>query len=229
MLIDELTADTLADALADVIVELASVRHMPCIYRGLGKETGMAAKRAPARPLGRFLGQFLGQSLGRFLGRLRRPHAPAIESAFSQNAAPLLAFGLLLGLPLAGPDAAEPETAALEVEIAGFESADGELAIALFDTAEGYSTQTDAVRKAYLPIENGKSRWVLEDLPVGEYALIAYHDENGNRQIDMRIFGMPKEPVGVSNDARGLFGPPKFEAAKFELNAPLTRHALELR
>jgi uncharacterized protein (DUF2141 family) len=59
--------------------------------------------------------------------------------------------------------------------------------------------------------------------------LIAYHDQNGNGEIDMRILGMPKEPVGVSNDARGRFGPPKFDAAKFTLVAPLTRHSFELR
>ena len=123
----------------------------------------------------------------------------------------------------------EPMLARLEVEVTGFESSQGELAIALFDSAEGYANQTNAVRKAYLAIENGKSRWVLDDLPVGEYALIAYHDLNGNREIDMRFFGMPKESVGVSNDARGRFGPPKFDAAKFELLAPLTRHAFELR
>lgn len=105
----------------------------------------------------------------------------------------------------------------------------GRLAIALFDTAEDYATQTNAVRRAWLGIDDGRSRWTVEDLPEGEYALIAYQDLNGNEQIDMRLLGMPKEPVGVSNDARGLFGPPRFEAAKFRFEAPLTRHRFRLR
>lgn len=134
-----------------------------------------------------------------------------------------------LAAAMAAAVAAGPELATLEVEITGFKHAEGELAIALFDTAEGYETQTDAVHRAYLPIQNNESQWVLEALPAGEYALIAYHDENGNREIDLRIFGMPKEPVAVSNDARGRFGPPRFDAAKFDVDAPLTRHTLELR
>ena len=31
------------------------------------------------------------------------------------------------------------------------------------------------------------------------------------------MVGMPKEPWGMSNNARGNFGPPKFEDARFEL------------
>jgi uncharacterized protein (DUF2141 family) len=120
-------------------------------------------------------------------------------------------------------------TGTLEVRITGFESAEGKLAIALFANDDDYSTQSNAIRRAYLPISNMESQWAISDLPEGSYALIAYHDENDNGQIDMRVFGMPKEPVGVSNDARGVFGPPRFKAAKFEFLAPLTRHEIKLR
>lgn len=155
---------------------------------------------------------------GSMNGRVRGPNAGPL---------PLLAMGCL-GVLAVAADSAGQTLATLEVAITGFDSARGELAIALFDSTEGYATQTNAVRKAFLPIENGRSRWVLEDVPVGRYALIAYHDENGNREIDLRLLGIPKEPVGVSNDARGRFGPPSFDAASFEVSAPLTRHALEL-
>ena len=117
----------------------------------------------------------------------------------------------------------------LEVTVISSNTEHGEIAIALFANAHDYSTQSNAVRRAWLPVENGRSRWTIASLPVGEYALIAYQDLNGNRQIDMRVLGMPKEPVGVSNDARGLFGPPRFEAAKFALDAPITHHELKLR
>jgi uncharacterized protein (DUF2141 family) len=117
----------------------------------------------------------------------------------------------------------------LEVRIVGFESEEGRLAIALFAREEDYATQTNAVHKAYLEIRDGESRWTIADLPAGNYALIAYHDENGNREIDMRVLGMPKEPIGVSNDARGVFGPPRFDAARFTVAGPLTQHAITLR
>jgi uncharacterized protein (DUF2141 family) len=117
----------------------------------------------------------------------------------------------------------------LEVRVTGFKTDAGRLAIALFANEEDYATQSNAVRRAWIEIENGESRWEVGDLPEGSYALIAYQDVNGNQKIDMRAFGMPKEPVGVSNDARGLFGPPRFNAAEFELRAPLTRNEFKLR
>jgi len=41
------------------------------------------------------------------------------------------------------------------------------------------------------------------------------HDANGNGKLDRNLLGMPTEGVGASNDARGVVGPPKFDAAKF--------------
>ena len=34
--------------------------------------------------------------------------------------------------------------------------------------------------------------------------------------MDRNFLGIPKEGVGASNDAKGHFGPPKFDAAAFE-------------
>ncbi|MDX1561876.1 MAG: DUF2141 domain-containing protein [Gammaproteobacteria bacterium] len=119
--------------------------------------------------------------------------------------------------------------ATLVVTVTGIESTRGQVAIALFASEADYETQKNAVRRAFVDIQNGQARWELDRVPAGTYALIAYHDENGNREIDMRIFGMPKEPAGVSNDARGLFGPPKFKAASFEVRSPSTEHSLKLR
>jgi uncharacterized protein (DUF2141 family) len=40
--------------------------------------------------------------------------------------------------------------------------------------------------------------------------------------MDTNLLGIPKEGVGASNDARGHFGPPKYEDAKFKLAGNLT-------
>ena len=53
-------------------------------------------------------------------------------------------------------------------------------------------------------------------LPFGTYAVSVFHDINDNGYLDVGSWGIPKEPTGVSNDARGLMGPPKFKDALFE-------------
>lgn len=52
----------------------------------------------------------------------------------------------------------------------------------------------------------------------GDYALAILHDENGNARADM-LLGIPREGVGFSENPRIRFGPPKFEAARFRVDA----------
>lgn len=51
----------------------------------------------------------------------------------------------------------------------------------------------------------------FKNLPVGEYAVRVYHDENNNGQLDKGVFGQPTEGWGVSNDARGFMSAPPFK------------------
>jgi uncharacterized protein (DUF2141 family) len=149
-------------------------------------------------------------------------HGNALTAATGGLAA--AAFALLLP-----HGSATAETAArLEVEVHGFRSAEGALAIALFDDAAHFDGRTQAIRKAYLTIENREARWIVEDLPPGEYALLAYHDVNGNGELDFRPLGIPKEPIAVSNGARRLLGPPRFDAAKFAVASAAAHVTLTL-
>lgn len=44
-------------------------------------------------------------------------------------------------------------------------------------------------------------------IPAGEYAIQVYQDINNNGQLDFGLFGIPREPVGISNwNGRGIPG-----------------------
>lgn len=63
----------------------------------------------------------------------------------------------------------------------------------------------------------------VPDLPPGKYAVSAFADSNKNGKLDKNGLGMPTEIYGNSNDARGMFGPPEFSKAEFELGeSPLS-------
>ena len=51
----------------------------------------------------------------------------------------------------------------------------------------------------------------------GDYAVAIYHDENGNGQMDKRVFGIPKEPYGFSNNFRPRLSAPKFSDCKISV------------
>lgn len=61
----------------------------------------------------------------------------------------------------------------------------------------------------------GDTRVTVANLPAGRYAVQAFLDENGNGEVDRALFGIPKEGVGFSNDAKIRLGPPKFAEAVF--------------
>lgn len=57
----------------------------------------------------------------------------------------------------------------------------------------------------------GSIQVVFKDLPPGDYAVTAYHDENNSGEIDRNALGIPTEGYAFGNDAMGFMGPPKFE------------------
>ncbi|MBU0622792.1 MAG: DUF2141 domain-containing protein [Gammaproteobacteria bacterium] len=57
----------------------------------------------------------------------------------------------------------------------------------------------------------------VPDLPPGKYAVAVYVDNNRNGRQDKNFMGVPKEDYGFSNDARGMFGPPDFAEAAFDI------------
>ena len=59
----------------------------------------------------------------------------------------------------------------------------------------------------------------FSSIPFGEYAIAILHDEDNDNNMKTGKFGMPKEGYGISNNVKGVFGPPKFESAKINLNS----------
>ncbi|NMM28154.1 MAG: DUF2141 domain-containing protein [Glaciimonas sp.] len=68
----------------------------------------------------------------------------------------------------------------------------------------------------------------VPDLPPGKYAVAAYVDNNKNGKLDKNFLGVPKEIYGFSNDARGIFGPPDFAEAAFEIGEGVVTKSIQL-
>lgn len=117
------------------------------------------------------------------------------------------------------------ESCALTVEVSGLDSDDGQLMIAIYDNEATW------LKKPYLGkialIENGSASVTFEMVPYGVYAISSYHDENSNGDLDLGLFGIPKEPYAQSRGAKNMFGPPKWKNAIFELNSLGTTEAVK--
>jgi uncharacterized protein (DUF2141 family) len=70
-------------------------------------------------------------------------------------------------------------------------------------------------------VVDGRVICTFEELEPGKYAAAAYQDLNDDKEMNANMFGMPVEPYGFSNDARGQFGPPSFDDQLFEFEKEL--------
>lgn len=110
-------------------------------------------------------------------------------------------------------------TARLTIKLVGLESDEGDVAVALYDSAGDFDTRSGAAAKGRIRPREGVATWTVEELEPGIYAVAAYHDVNGNGRLDRSTLGLPSEPYGFSNDARGAFGPPRFSKAAIRVGA----------
>ena len=90
----------------------------------------------------------------------------------------------------------------------------GKVSYALFNKE---NFRKEPVQAKSSEIKEGKSVVTFNDVPVGEYAIICYHDKNSNDKMDFQPNGMPVEDHGVSTNKMNRFGPPAFEDTKFTI------------
>ena len=91
----------------------------------------------------------------------------------------------------------------------------------LFNSSNTFVDLRDPVKVITLP-PGGTTFGRIPDLSSGEYALVVYHDENGNGRLDENFIGIPSEPLGFSNRYWPQ-GPPTFTNAAFKLEADETK------
>lgn len=106
----------------------------------------------------------------------------------------------------------------LIINFDGLRSNEGTVKVALTNSKENYKDHKNPFIGLTIPISNRKAVAIIEDIPFGEYAVKAFHDEDANDMLNTNFLGIPNEDYGFSNNARGMFGPPSWNAAKFKFN-----------
>jgi uncharacterized protein (DUF2141 family) len=71
------------------------------------------------------------------------------------------------------------------------------------------------IQPASAHISGNTALCVFRGVRGGVYGVSAFHDENRNGKLDTNLLGIPSEDYCASRDARGSFGPPSFDDARF--------------
>lgn len=115
--------------------------------------------------------------------------------------------------------ATEEQAGIIVVTIDGLRTCDGNMRVVLWASEDGFLRDPDSALRTMISVIEGESvEFVFPDLPFGEYAISAVHDEDGNGNMNRNLFGKPTEGYCISNGVRGgMSGPPEFDDASFTL------------
>jgi uncharacterized protein (DUF2141 family) len=89
----------------------------------------------------------------------------------------------------------------------------GEVRLSVYDSADNF-LEMAAIKHHAQITDDGVAILTLRGLKEGEYAFVAYHDQNGDGKLNRSFIGAPTEPLIFSNNVRPKLRKPTFEETK---------------
>jgi len=118
----------------------------------------------------------------------------------------------------------------VQVTVTGLRSHEGVVRACMTDDTARFPRCRDDAKSYRVVIPAGEPL-VLKfgHVPPGRYAIALLHDENNNGQADRAAGMIPREGYGFSRDAKVRMGPPRFEAAAFQVGPAPVRQTIHMR
>lgn len=111
---------------------------------------------------------------------------------------------------------ADPSSVVLAVQT-DFEAPGGAVRLLVYEDAENF-LEVAALKYAAELDEEGVAIMPLRTLRPGDYAFVAYYDQNGDGRLNRGgVLGRPKEPFAFSNGVKPKLRKPRFEEAKVDV------------
>lgn len=116
----------------------------------------------------------------------------------------------------------------LDLTVTNITSAQGVIQLAVYASENDF--RKNPVRSLRQEISaTGQIRVVIANLPAGDYAVMAYHDLNGNDDLDTNLLGIPSEPWGASLGDKTVFGAPAWADVRFPVPATGMSATIDLK
>tara|TARA_B100000579_G_C22694644_1_gene786801 strand:- start:24 stop:494 length:471 start_codon:yes stop_codon:yes gene_type:complete len=118
----------------------------------------------------------------------------------------------------------------LIIEFTGINNNKGKVLAGLYNESKKFPKENKALQNLKKAPKNNKCIINAPNLPYGDYAVAAMHDENESGNMDFNFIGLPTEIYGFSNNRRpGLLGPPRFKACMFKIDKPVVKIKIHLK
>ena len=111
----------------------------------------------------------------------------------------------------------------IEIRFEGIDAAkgNGPIRVALWNDERSFMRDGAWVCAVTVLLEDASKATLLEQLPVGRYAISAFHDTRDGGSLRRGALGIPIDPWAMSNGG-GLLEPPSWKRASFDVAAGTT-------
>jgi uncharacterized protein (DUF2141 family) len=118
-----------------------------------------------------------------------------------------------------GPVLPPPAQPTLTINVQNMRQQSGRICVALYTSGEGFpGGKPKELRR--VPVK-GEVQQISFTVEPGDYAVAIFQDVNDNGKLDTRLFGIPKEPYGFSNNFHPRLSAPKFSDCRVTVKADL--------
>jgi uncharacterized protein (DUF2141 family) len=123
--------------------------------------------------------------------------------------------------------AASAPIGTINVHVVRLRNDHGQVICTLFTPSDKFPDQSHKGMTIAVSIQNRHATCHFKTVPYGNYAVVAFHDENRDGEFNQNWLGMPKEGFGFSGNP-GLLKKPVFNDAKFVVDHPLVNVTINL-
>ncbi|RRB04967.1 DUF2141 domain-containing protein [Larkinella rosea] len=111
-----------------------------------------------------------------------------------------------------------PVQTRLNVTIENIKKPAGQIRIGLYKPCRNFPTGCQPIVSKVIDA-TGSQAQVAFSVEAGEYAVALFHDVNGNGKLDKKLFGIPAEPYGFSNNYHPRVSGPVFDDCRVHVDA----------
>lgn len=100
------------------------------------------------------------------------------------------------------------------IHVEGVKNDQGSVTVALYDDdPERFLKKGEKLGHLRVPAIKGTTSTCIAAPHAGDYAIVVYHDEDGNGKVTRSWIGLPTEGFGFSNNPNVFLAPPKHSEA----------------
>ena len=105
------------------------------------------------------------------------------------------------------------------IDIQNIKGTKGTLQIAIYNRSISFPKVGGEYKLMQYKVADGQSKFKIDNLPNGDYAIAIHHDENSDGKMNTNMIGIPKEGYAFSRNFKPKFSAPSFLDCVIKVNS----------